>query len=89
MTAFPLIYARVNKSGCNEQSHASHCDASAAGDSSAHMLDSQVLKKKQKKPTTLGDLSPTHESVFEAGWKDGAVVSALLSREEPWPIISV
>lgn len=37
--------------------------------------------------TTLSDLSPTHESVFEAEWKDG--VSALLSREEPRPIISV
>lgn len=41
--------------------------------------------------TTLCDLSPTcpDESVFEVEWKDEAVVSALLSREELRPIISV
>lgn len=41
--------------------------------------------------TTLCDLSPTcpDGSVFEVEWKDEAVVSALLSREELRPIISV
>lgn len=84
-TAFLLIYAGVNKSGRHDQSH---CDATVVGDTSAHTLASQQFFFSN---TTLCDLSPTcpDGSVFEVEWKDEAVVSALLSREELRPIISV
>lgn len=41
--------------------------------------------------TTICDLGPTRPdgSVFEVEWKDEAVISALLSREELRPIIGV
>lgn len=84
-TVFPLIYARVNKSAKSRKSLWCICSrwqlSTYAGQPTFFLF---IFLN-----TTLSDPSPTHESVFEAGWKDGDLVSALLSREEPRPIISV